>query len=515
VAREVRRSQRRRVALPLAVSAALAVSACGADPADDPAEGSGDRAEITVSMVEDADTLDPTFGQTLGGRQVFASMCEKLYDIKEAAVVPQLATAAPELSEDGLTATISLREDAVFNDGTPFDAEAVKMTLDRHREHPRSARAGELAPVTEVTVEDEHTVSLTLDKPYAPLAAVLADRAGMILSSAALEEHGDDFGENPVCVAPFTLVERTVGDRIVLEKSDEYYDADEVFIDRVVMRPIPDASVRVANFRSGEIDIIDRIPTPDYSALANDDSIETISTPSFGHDSAVLNVSSGPFQNPAVRQAFARAIDREQLAKTVYGGLYTPACQPFSKDSPFFITDLECPARDADAARAMLEDAGVQTPVAVRLLSLNDTLSTRRAELIQAQAADAGFAVSVEATESGTLINKSAEGDFDAVILTWSGRVDPDGNVAVFQATEGSQNFARASDPQIDTLIEQARSTSDEAERADLYSELWDMAMARGNEVVLAIPVLLVGHQADVEGLEIYGDGLIRLKGVS
>lgn len=471
---------------------------------------------MTVSMVEDADTLDPTFGQTLGGRQVFANMCEKLYDLDaNAAVVPQLATELPELSEDGLTATIKLREDAVFNDGTPFNAEAVKTTLDRHRESPLSARAGELAPVVDVTVEDEYTVSLTLSTPYAPLGAVLADRAGMILSPAALEELGDDFGDDPVCVAPFSFVERTVGDRIVLEKSDEYYDADQVHIERVVMRPIPDAAVRVANFRSGEFDIIDRIPTPDYETLSSDDSVETIETPSLGHDSIVLNVSSGPFEDSAVRQAFALSIDREQINETVYGGLYTPTCQPFVETGAYFIDDLECPARDVEAARALLEDAGVQTPVEVGLLVLNDTLSTRRAELIQAQAAEAGFEVSVEATEAGTLINNAAEGTFDAVILTWSGRVDPDGNVSVFQATDGSQNFARASDPEIDALIEDARSTADEAERAALYAELWDLAMERGNEVVLAIPTILVGHQDDVEGLEVYGDGLIRLKGVS
>lgn len=467
-------------------------------------------------MVEDADTLDPTFGQTLGGRQVFANLCEKLYDIDGSAeVVPQLATELPTLSEDGLTVTIPLRDDAVFNDGTPFDAEAVKTSLDRHREHPRSARAGELAPVTEVSVADEYTVALTLATPYSPLAAVLADRSGMILSPTALEELGDDFANDPSCVAPFSFVERTVGDRIVLEKSDEYYDADEVLIQRVVMRPIPDAAVRVANFRSGELDIIDRIPTPDYETLAGTDSVETIEAPSLGHDSVVLNVSSGPFQDERVRQAFALSIDREQLNETVYGGLYTASCQPFSEDSAYFLDQQECPERDVEAARALLEEAGVPTPVEVGLLVLNDTLSSRRAELIQAQAAEAGFEVRVDATESGTLISNAAEGTFDAVILTWSGRVDPDANVSVFQATDGSQNFAKASDPEIDDLLEQAKATADVDERKAIYGEVWELATQRGNEVVLAIPTLLVGHQDDVEGLEIYGDGLIRLKGVS
>src|SRR5690606_38753180 len=109
-----------------------------------------------------------------------------------------------------------------------------------------------------------------------------------------------------------------------------------------------------------------------------------------------------------------------------------------------------------DAAAELLNQAGAATPVPVDLLVLNDTLSIRRAELIQAQAADAGFDVTVNATESGTLISQAAEGQFDAVILTWSGRVDPGPNVCTFHHTDGGQNFGQVSDPDIDAAIEQA-----------------------------------------------------------
>src|SRR5690606_12438974 len=176
--------------------------------------------EIVVSMVEYADTLDPTFGQTFGGRYVFMHMCETLYDItSDLEVVPMVAAELPTLSDDGLTATIPLREDAVFNDGEPFNAEAVKTSLDRHRELEGSARAGELASVAEVSVVDEFTVELSLSEQFAPLPAILADRSGMILSPAKLDELGEDFGQDPVCVGPYELDEHVVGDRFVLTKS--------------------------------------------------------------------------------------------------------------------------------------------------------------------------------------------------------------------------------------------------------------------------------------------------------
>jgi peptide/nickel transport system substrate-binding protein len=498
------------------VAALLVLAACdGADTAENE-DGDGAPTEIVVSMLEDADTLDPTFGQTFGGRYVFANMCEKLYDINaNLEIVPQLAEDLLELSDDGLTATISLRQDAVFNDGEPFNAEAVATSLDRHREADESARAGELAPVTEVKVVDEYTVELSLSEPYAPLDAILADRSGMIMSPAALEELGEDFTQDPVCVGPYTVVDRVVGDRIVLEKSDDYYDADQVHIDRVVMRPIPDATVRIANLRSGELDIVDRVPTTEFESLENESGIVLDSVPSLAHDSIILNLQSGPFQDEQVREAFELALDPEQINASVFNGLHTATCQPFPETTPYFMDDLTCPERDVSAAAELLEQAGVDTPVSIDLLMLNDTLGVRRGELIQAQAEEAGFEVNVRPAEVGTLIDDATKGNFDAVILTWSGRVDPDGNLAVFQHSEGSQNFGGASDPEIDAAIEGARAVPETEERAERYSEAWQLCMERHSQVMLMSPNILVGWREGVEEFEMLPDGLLRLKGVS
>jgi len=509
------RSWRRR-AWTAFVTALLVLSACSND--DTPAAGDGDESptEIVVSMLEDADTLDPTFGQTFGGRYVFANMCEKLYDITvDLEIIPQLAADLPEVSEDGLTVSIPLRRDVVFNDDEPFDAAAVKTSLDRHREAAESARAGELAPVTNVETVDDYTVELTLSEPYAPLTAILADRSGMIMSPAALEELGDDFTQDPVCVGPYTVAERVVGDRIVLEKSDVYYDADQVNINRVVMRPIPDATVRVANLRSGELDIVDRLPTTDYAQLENEDGIVVDSVASLAYDSIVLNLKAGPFEDASVREAFELALDPAEINTNVYNGLHTPTCQPFPVTGPYFLENLACTARDVNEAQALLQQAGVDTPVPVDLLLLNDTLSVRRAELIQAQAADAGFEVEVRPAEVGTLIDDAAAGNFDGVILTWSGRVDPDGNFATFQHTDGGQNFGGASDPDIDAAIEEARAVTDTEQRAALYADAWQLAMDRHAQVSLMSPNILVGWRDGVEGFEMLPDGLLRLKGVS
>ena len=235
------------------------VSACGGGGADDGGAASkvpdgaapDDRAvtpggDLVLALAEDADVLDPSLGRTLVGREVFINFCEKLYDINgDLEVVPQLAAELPETSPDGLTVKIRLRPDVTFNDGTPFDAAAVKISLDRHKSIKGSARKSELASVAAVAVLDPSTVELTLSVPFAPLTGQLADRAGMIMSPAQLKKLGDDFGSSPVCVGPFSFDSRQAGNSITLRKSTEYYDADQVNLDTITYRVITDGNVRL------------------------------------------------------------------------------------------------------------------------------------------------------------------------------------------------------------------------------------------------------------------------------
>src|SRR5213076_176893 len=144
---------------------------------------------LTVGLAEEPDALDPTLARTFVGRMVFLSMCEKLYDVnKNLQIVPQLAARMPKVSGDGKTMTIRLRAGIKFNDGTPLNAQAVKISLDRHRTLARSARASELTPVSSVTTSGSRTVVLHLSAPFAPLTSLLADRAGMVMSPTQLSK---------------------------------------------------------------------------------------------------------------------------------------------------------------------------------------------------------------------------------------------------------------------------------------------------------------------------------------
>src|SRR6476646_8394565 len=225
---------------------------------------------LRIGLAEDPDILDPTMARTYVGRIVFTAFCDKLFDIDEKLnIVPQLALSY-STSDDGKEVAIKLRPGVKFQDGEPLDAEAAKFSLERHMNFPGSFRKAELATVDHVDVVDPLTVKLVLKQPFSPLVAQLTDRAGMMVSPKAAKEAGDKFGLKPVCAGPYKFVERVQQDRIVGERFADYWNKDNVFIDKVVFLPIVDATVRLANLKSGGLDLIERVLATDIKAVQAD-----------------------------------------------------------------------------------------------------------------------------------------------------------------------------------------------------------------------------------------------------
>src|SRR6266849_7008090 len=183
---------------------------------------------LRIGLAEDPDVLDPTLARTYVGRIVFASFCDKLFDIDEKLnVVPQLAL-SHQTSADGKAVTITLRPGVKFHDGEALDAEAAKFSLERHLTMTGSFRKPELAAVDHVDVVDPLTIRLVMKTPFAPLIAQLTDRAGMMVSPKAAKATGDKFGLHPVCAGPYKFVERVPQDRIVVERFADYWNKDAV-----------------------------------------------------------------------------------------------------------------------------------------------------------------------------------------------------------------------------------------------------------------------------------------------
>lgn len=477
--------------------------------------------EVTLSAFEDADTLDPTFSGTAGTRLILINTCEKLYDLDAAGgLIPQLASAMPTV--DGLKMTIPLREGVKFNDGTPMDAASVVTSLERHRTLEESRRAGELGSVASVAAEGTNAVVLTLSKPDSALTGALSDRAGMIMSPAKLDELGTDFGNFPVCVGPFSFVERVVGDHTTLERSEHYYDADTVYLDRIIYRPIADETVRTANLRSGDLQLLDRVATTDVAGLEGDSAYVVAKKVSNAYTSLYVNLANAngitgepgtvtnPLADPKLREAFDLALDREQINEIVYTGLQEPGCGPISPASPFY-TDPGCPTRDIEAAKKLVAESGVATPIKVRFNMQSTPVNTRLGELIQTQTAEAGFEVELIPLDNAAAFQKQNDGDFDLTLARWSGRVDPDANIYRFHHSTGSDNYGKLNDPEIDALLQAAREEYDPEARKGIYAQVVEKLLAQRHNLTFQHEVLYSAYTADLKGFEVYVDGMPRL----
>jgi peptide/nickel transport system substrate-binding protein len=493
------------------VAAALCLSASAATA----------QTTLRIGLAEDPDILDPTLARTYVGRIVFAALCDKLFDIDDKLnIVPQLAL-SHETSQDGKTVTIRLRPGVKFHDGEAMDAEAVKASLERHMTMQGSFRRPELAAVDKVEVADAATVRLQLKNPFSPLIAQLADRAGMILSPKAIKEAGDRFGLKPVCAGPFSFVERVQQDRIVVEKFAQYWNAGNVHIDRVVFRPIIESTVRLANLKSGSLDLIERALATDLKEIKADPRLRLATQIEIGYQGLTLNLANGeagkngPFGKDArVRQALEAAIDRKALSDVVFNGEVMPGNQWISPKSPYFQEKFPVPGRDVAKARKLLADAGVRTPVAVDFMVPNNPESRQVAEVIQAMAREAGFDMNIRVTEFATSLKEGEQGRFQAYFIGWSGRVDPDGNSYIFHKCKAPQNNGEYCNKDVDGWLDDARRTNKLEERKAIYGKIAEKYLAEGSIIYLYHRLVIIAHTAKLEGYVQLPDGLVRVVGV-
>ncbi len=473
---------------------------------------------LRIALREDPDILDPTLARTFVGRIVFAALCDKLFDIDERlGLVHQLATA--HRWEDARTLTLTLRPGVVFHDGDPLDAEAVRHSLLRHLRLQGSFRRGEIAALTAVDVIDPLTVRLHLSEPSSPFMSQLTDRAGMIMSPRATEAAGREFGRNPVCAGPFRFVERVAQDRIVVERFPQYWDAARIHLNRITYLPIPDSNVRLANLRSGVIEVIQTIDPGDMPALRGDRRFALSVSDELGYQSIHFNVANGPRaatplgRDARLRRAFDLAIDRAALDQVVYGGADTLTAQAVPPSSPFHIASIRPPGRDLAAARALVREAGVPTPIPVELMVPNNPELRQVGEVVQAMVREAGFDLRIRAVEFATSQQAALRGDFEVYLQGWSGRTDPDGNLWNFLHSTGPVNEGKYADPAVDAALEEARRVSGIEERRALYERVWRIAVERDRQrLYLWHRKNIAVHVARLRGMRAVPDGLIRVQ---
>jgi len=475
---------------------------------------------LRIGLAEDPDVLDPTLARTFVGRVVFAALCDKLFDLDEQLnIVPQLATSY-EWSADNRSLTLKIRPGVTFHDGEKLDAAAVKFNLERHKTMAGSNRRGELALVTSVDVVDPATVRLNLSAPFSPLLAQLADRAGMMVSPKAAQAEGDKFGARPVCSGPFRFVERVAQDRIVVERYPNYWNKGEIHFDRIVYVPIPDSTVRLSNLRAGQLDFIERLGPSDVPQVKADARLRIARITEIGYQGITINVGKSDLaqknplgRDPRVREAFELSLDRDGIVQVAMDGAAAVGNQWVAPTNGFYAKNMPVPKRDVARAKALLKEAGVPNP-SFTLMAPTTADAQKTAQVVQAMAKEAGFDIKIQATEFATSLDLADKGQFDAYVLAWSGRADPDGNIFSFDACRQPLNYAGYCRPDVDDVLNQSRTVRDPAERRKLYAQLAAIVLKDRPIVYLYHRDWLWAYTSKLSGLRTVPDGLVRVQGL-
>ncbi|KEO84862.1 ABC transporter substrate-binding protein [Tumebacillus flagellatus] len=464
---------------------------------------------VNISLDADPPKLDPSFSTALVDRMVFQSIYDKLVDLDDKGnIVPMLADKW-DVSPDQKSYTFHLHPGVKFTDGTDFNADAVKFNIERYMDKA-STRRNELQAVDKVSVVDPSTVKIDLKQPFAPFLSVLTDRAGMMVSPAAVKQYGDDFLNHPVGTGPFVLKDRVKGSTLTLEKNPNYWKEGLPHLDKVVYKIINDSNQALNNLKSGQVDITNVFPTKEIPNFANDPKISVVNQAGQGFQGMHLNASKAPFDNAALRSAVDLMIDRDAIVKVVLNGAGTAGHSPFAPTQFAFGDTDKFERPNVDKAKELLKQGGKPDGFSFTLKIGTTPTNQQLGQMIQNMLKPAGITVNLEKVEFGTLIDQAKNGNYEAVQLGWSGRPDPDQNLYDWDVTDGTQNYSRYSNKDVDTLLQSARVEGDNNKRKELYDKAMQILNTENPYLYLYHSNNVFGLSKEVQGFVYVPDGLIR-----
>jgi peptide/nickel transport system substrate-binding protein len=503
------------------IALAFVVSACGGD--DEPATVTGE-AVLNFAMPGEPDTLDPHVHGSRGAysidRQIFDTLIVR--DDESQEFVPALATEW-EVSEDARQYVFTLREDVTFHDGTPFNAEAVVFNLDRVVDPAtRSATAKDiLGPYESSRAVDEYTVEVNFASTTSPVSVLdaLSQAYLGIVSPAAVEQHGDQFGRNPVGTGPFVFREWVPNSHVTLDRNDDYEwaPANEERsgppnLAGLVLRFMDDSATRVAALQRGDVGINQEVEPTAVERLREGGGIEIVDGVAPGFPVVTwMNVEEGPLTDINVRRAILYAFDRDTMIESVWQGQYEPAYGPLSPTSWAYDPEVEdMYPHDPDRAAEILDEAGWQLGAdGIRekdgqklRIRFFDGGEHRRGEYLQENLRRVGIDVVARVVSFPELFALTRHADGYEMCTTWFASSDPSILNVVLHSSNVEEGFAisRFRDEQLDSMLERGLTIVDEDERADLYRELQRYVMEQAILIPMYSETALGGVRSEFQG---------------
>lgn len=435
---------------------------------------------LVAALTGNPSSMDPAAAGIYTSLQVLDNIFSKLLTMDETGkFIPELASSWTQ--DDPTTYTFNLVDNATFHNGEKFTANDVKYTFERIVD-PKTAStyASAYSAIKQIEVVSPTKVVFHLSTPFAPLLTNLSQN-GEIVNKKAIESA--DPTRKPVGTGPFIFVEWVQNDHITLKKNPNYFKSGQPYLDGVEFRFLDVNKSRIQALQSGQLDWVDAVPLDELTALKADSQYNYIGSTVAGiPDFIALNTSKAPFNNKALRQAVAAAIDRKEIIDVAYFGAGEEGFMEVPSGSRWYTgTPPFKDGPDLELAKKKMIEAGYPNGLDVTYLALPQYPELQKTGIVlKGQLAKIGINVKLEQLEVTVWFDRYAKANYDLTSAYWSGTIDPDNFYSTQIATGSPNNYTKYSNPEVDTLIKKARSTTDEAERKTLYEQIrtivWDDA---------------------------------------
>ena len=443
--------------------------AAGTARAQSPTRGGA----LTVGLANDAKTYDPIFSVQYTERYVLYLAFDTLVKYgTNFSIKPELAESW-ETSADGKRIVFALRQGVKFQDGTVFDAAAVKWNIDQRLDPKVNSPQREvLAPIiASVDVIDPQHAAFNLVAPSPVLFSLLGERPGFMVSPSAWQQRGPAFGSHPVGTGAFLLKEWTRGTRVLLERNPNYWQAGLPYLDRIVIQDMAGSIIGVQRLITGEIDYVDQLTPSDVLPIEKRAGIVLKPITVGRWYFLQWHVNEPPFDNFKLRQAFAHAIDRNRLNEITMRGQGTVSDGPTPPGLWWYDPDLKFYSHDPAKAKALLTEAGHPNGFEYVLSTPQVTVFQQINELLQEQLGAIGVKLTLRPVAASEWYARVVSGATNMTPTRWTQRADPDGLLYILFDSKGFANTMKYKNEQVDALLEQARTVYDVAQRKKLYAQ--------------------------------------------
>jgi 4-phytase/acid phosphatase/peptide/nickel transport system substrate-binding protein len=449
------------------------VAAFGIALVASPASAQKQGGSITMGLELDIPGFDPlkvgVFDTAAG--TAAAAIFDTLTTLDDKGVVQPKLALSWSSSSDFKTWTFKLRPGVKFHDGTSFNAQAFKENFDRQKDPANKCRcAFYLAGTNSVDAPDELTLVYNLKDPSVNLPALVSfvSANNAVQSPTAWKTKGDDYNRNPVGTGPYILKSWAAGDRMVLERNPDYWNKGRPYLDRIVLKPLPDAQSRFASLQSGEADIWDDEYDADNIQKAQKDPKLTVHTyVGSGAQVYAFNTKTPPFDDVRVRQALVMALDRKKMSQAITNGLSRPASNPYGEGSWVKCKDDGALPFDLEKAKALIKDYG--KPVEFKMLVTATPRGRNVGQVLQQFWKQAGANMEIEQVEQAAIVPRAFMRQFQLTPWRIVDLADPDVQMYANFRTGSPVALANYSNPELDKLLDHARVTPDQDKRIEDY----------------------------------------------